>query len=150
MSEWHGSRRSWSWSSFLSGLWIFGWLGHWVSPFYSFNMWTWHRYWIRIYPTQVSPYSSNHTVAWQSWRCHGWWGRWAWRRRRMINFLPWRCHGCWRGQAGGRTRWQTRNHDRNEVLCVALYPNTVLNEMWFLTVDPLIRVSVCIAKLSER
>ena len=22
-------------------------------------------------------------------------------------------------------------HDRNEVLCVALYPNTVLNEMWF-------------------
>ena len=28
------------------------------------------------------------------------------------------------------------NHDRNEVLCVALYPNTVFNEMWFLTVDP--------------
>ena len=31
-----------------------------------------------------------------------------------------------------------------------LYPNTVLNEMWFLTVDPFIRVSVFIAKLSER
>ena len=35
------------------------------------------------------------------------------------------------GQARGRTRWQTRNHDRNEVLCVALYPNTVFNEMCF-------------------
>ena len=46
--------------------------------------------------------------------------------------------------------WQTRNHDRNEVLRVALYPNTVLNEIWFLTADPLVRVSVFIAKLSER
>ena len=41
-------------------------------------------------------------------------------------------------------------HYRNEVLCVALYPNTIFNEMWFLTVDPLIRVSVFIAKLSKR
>ena len=24
------------------------------------------------------------------WRCHGYWGWWAWGRRRMINFLPWR------------------------------------------------------------
>ena len=32
----------------------------------------------------------------------------------------------------------------------ALYPNPVFNEMWFLTVDPLIRISVFIAKLSER
>ena len=41
--------------------------------------------------------------------------------RRIINFLPWTCHGCWRGQkVGGRTRWQARNHDRNEVLRVAL------------------------------
>ena len=39
---------------------------------------------------------------------------------------------------------------RNEVLRVALYPNPVFNEMWFLTVDPLIRISVFIAKLSER
>ena len=29
-------------------------------------------------------------------------------------------------------------HDRNEVLRVALYPNTVFNEMWFLTGDPLV------------
>ena len=27
---------------------------------------------------------------------------------------------------------------------------TVFNEMWFLTIDPLVRVSVFIAKLSER
>ena len=35
-----------------------------------------------------------------------------------------------------------RNHDRNEVLCVALYPNPVFNEMWFLTIDPFIGISV--------
>ena len=33
---------------------------------------------------------------------------------------------------------------------IALYPNTVFNEMWFSTVDPLVRVSVFIAKLSMR
>ena len=54
------------------------------------------------------------------------------------------------GKLEEELRWQTRNHDRNQVLCVALYPNTVFNEMWFLTVDPFIRVSVFIAKLSER
>ena len=72
-----------------------------VSPFLPFNMSTWHRYWMGIYPTQVFPCSSL-TLAWHS--C-GWWGRRAWGRRRMINFLPWKCHGCWRGQAWGRTRW---------------------------------------------
>ena len=129
---------------------IFGWLGKRVSPFFPFNIFTWHSYGIGIYPTQVSPCSSNHTVAWHSWRCHGWWGWRAWGRRRMINFLPWKCRGCWRGQAWGRTGWQTKNHDRNEVLCVALYLNTVFNDMWFLTVDPFIRVSVFVAKPSER
>ena len=72
-----------------------------VSPFLAFNMSTWHRYSMGIYPTQVFPCSSL-TVAWHS--C-GWWGRRALGRRRMINFLPWKCHGCWRGQAWGRTRW---------------------------------------------
>ena len=61
--------------------WIFGWLGQQFSPFFPFNMFTWHRYWIGIYPTRVFPCSSL-TVAWHS---HGWWGRWAWGRRRMIN-----------------------------------------------------------------
>ena len=76
-----------------------------VSPCLPFNMFTWHCYGIGIYPTpQVSPCLSNHTVAWHSWKCHGWWSRRAWGRRRMINFLPWRCHGCWRGQAWGRRR----------------------------------------------
>ena len=41
-------------------------------------------------------------------------------------------------------------HDRNEVLRVALYPNPVFNEMWFLTVDPFTRISVIIGTLSER
>ena len=62
-------------------------------------------YGIGIYPSQVSPCLSGDTLAWHSWRCHDWWDRRAWGRRRMINFLPWRCHGCWRGQATGRTRW---------------------------------------------
>ena len=51
---------------------------------------------------------------------------------------------------GWRTRWQAWNHDRNEVLRITLNSNPVFNEMWFLTVDPLIRISVFIAKLSER
>ena len=68
----------------------------------------------------------------------------------MINLLPWKCQGRWRGKTGRRTRWQTRNHDRNEVLRFTLYSNTVLDEMRFLTVDPFVRVFVFIAKLSER
>ena len=36
------------------------------------------------------------------------------------------------------------------ILRVALYPNPVFNEMWFLTIDSFIRISVFIAKLSER
>ena len=45
-----------------------------VSPCLLFNMFTWHCYGKRIYPTpQVSPCLSNHTVAWHSWKCHGWW-----------------------------------------------------------------------------
>ena len=98
---------------------------------------------IGIYPTQVSPCSSNHTVAWHSWRCHGWWGRRAWeRRRRMIISC---LEGVMDVEEG---KFEEELVDKpgttigNEVLCVALYPNTVFNEMWFLTVDPCIRVSV--------
>ena len=131
MSEFNRSLRSFSWSSFYLVL-DFGLLGQQVSPFFPFNMFLWHGYGIRIYPTQVSPYSSS--IAWHCWRCRGWWGRRPWGRRWMIDFLSWRCHGCWRGKVGGRTRWQTKNHDQNEVLCVALYLNFVFNEMWFLTV----------------
>ena len=135
MSEWHGSPRTYSWSSFLFGFLILVGL---VNDSSEVS--------IPIYPIQVFPCPSL-TVAWHS--C-GWWGRRAWGTRGMINFLTWRSRGCWRGKAWGRTRWQTRNHDRNEVLCVALYPKTVFNEMCFFTVDPLVRVSLFIAKLSER
>ena len=62
--------------------WDFGWLGKRVSPFFPFNMFTWHSYGIGIYPTQVSPCLSH------SGTCHGWWNRRAWGRRGMINFLP--------------------------------------------------------------
>ena len=100
---------------------FFGWLGQRVFPFFPFNMVTWHSYWSGIYPTQIFICSSL-TVAWHS--C-GLWSRRAWGRCRMINLLPWGCQRCWRGKTAGRTRWQTRNHDRNEVLRVARYPNTV-------------------------
>ena len=79
-----------SWSPFYLFLGIFGWLGDlardWihgkqlVSLFYSFNMWTWHRHWMGIYPTQIFPFSSL-TVAWHS--CSRWRRR-AWGRCRMI------------------------------------------------------------------
>ena len=53
----------------------------------------------------------------------------------------WRCRG--------RT-WQAWNHDRNEVLRIADYPNSVFNEMWFLTIDPFVGIPVFIAQLSKR
>ena len=117
-----------------------------VSPFYHlFNIWTWHKHWMGIYTTQIFPFSSL-TVALHS--C-GWWSRRAWGRCRMINLLSSRCHWfCLR--TGGRTRWQAWNHDRNEVLRITLYSNPVFDDMWFLTVDPIIRITVFIAKLSKR
>ena len=47
---------------------------------------------------------------------------------------------------------QAWNHDRNEVLRIRVtdYPNSVFNEMWFLTIDPFVGIPVFIAKLSER
>ena len=74
----------------------------------------------------------------------------AWRRCRTMTLLSWRCPWSWLIRTGGQARWQAWNHDRNDVLRVALYPKPVFNEMWFLTIDPFIRISVFIAKLSKR
>ena len=82
-------------------------------------------------------------------RC-SWWSRRVWRRCRMITLLSWRCHWCWRMRTGWRTRWQAWNDDRNEGLRIILSSHPVLNEMWFLTIDPFIRKSVFIAKLTKR
>ena len=49
-----------------------------------------------------------------------------------------------------RTNLTSLEPQRNEVLRVARYPNPVFNEMWFLTIDPFVGISVFIAKLSER
>ena len=67
-----------------------------------------------------------------------------------MPLLSCRCPWSWLIWTGGRTRWQAWNHDGNEVLRVALYPNPVFNEMCFLTVDPFVGVPVFIAKLSKR
>ena len=45
---------------------------------------------------------------------------------------------------------QAKNHDRNEVLRVTNNPNSVFNDMWFLTIDPFVGIPVLIGKLSER
>ena len=111
--------------SWFSLLWGFGFLvllgQQRVTPFYSLNKWAWHKYWMGIYPTQIFP-CSNLTVAWHI--CD-WWSRRAWGRCRMIALLSWRCHWCWRMRTGRRTCWQALNHDRNEVLSITLYLNTV-------------------------
>ena len=106
----------------------------------------WHRHWRGITFSSILSFSSLPFT----WCCCRWWSRRAWGRCTMITLLSWRCHWCWRMRTGGRTRWQAKIHDRNEVLRVTLYSNTVLNEMWFLTIDPFVRISVLIAKLSER
>ena len=98
------------------------------------NIWTWH--WRGINFPLILSFSSLALT----WCCCNWWRRRAWGRCRMMPLVSWRCH--W--------SWQAWSHDRNEVLRVALYPNPVFNEMWFLTVDPSIRISVFIAKLSKR
>ena len=49
-----------------------------------------------------------------------------------------------------RTNLSSLDHNRNEVLCVADYPNSAFNEMLFSTIDPFIGISVFIAKLSQR
>ena len=110
----------------------------------SSTFWAWHRHWKGINPTQSSV--SNLPVAWCCCSC---WNRRPWGRCRMIALLSWKCHWGWRMRTGGRTR-QAWNHDRNEILRIANYPNPVFNEMWFVTVDPFTRISVFIAKLSER
>ena len=68
----------------------------------------------------------------------------------QVLSLSRKCPWSWMKRTGCRTRWQAWNQDNHEVLCVALYPNPVFNEMWFSTIDPFIRISVFIAKLSER
>ena len=60
-----------------------------------------------------------------TWCCCRWWRRRAWGRCRTMPLLSWKCHWSWRMRTGGSTRWQAWNHDRNEVLRVALYPNPV-------------------------
>ena len=48
-----------------------------------------------------------------------------------------------------RTNWICLDN-WNEVLRITRYPNPVFDEMWFLTIDPFVRISVFIAKFSKR
>ena len=52
-------------------------------------------------------------------------------------------HMClWSWWKSRRWTWQAQNHNKNEVLRVAKNPKPVLNELWFLTIDPFIRICV--------
>ena len=98
-----------------------------VSPFHHlFIIWAWHRHWIRIYSTQIFPFSSL-TVAWHS--CI-WWSWRAWGRCRMTTLLSWRCRWGWRMRTGRRTRWPAGNHNRSEVVRIALYPKSRFLMWW--------------------
>ena len=76
------------------------------------------------------------------------WRRRGWRRWWAMTLLSWRCPWSW--WRSRRRTWQAWNHSRNDVLRVAWNPNPVLNEMWFLTIDPFIGIPIFIAKLSKR
>ena len=54
-----------------------------------------------------------------------WWRR-AWRRCGTMTLLSWKCPWSWRTRSWTRICWQAWNHNRNDVLRVALYPNPVL------------------------
>ena len=119
-----------------------------VSPFcHLFNFWAWHRHWMGINPTQIFPFSSL-TVAWC---CCSRWGRRAWRRCRTIILLSWRCHWGWRMRTGGRNSFTSLEprSERSSPYCT-VFESCFLMRCGFSTVDPLIRTSVFIAKLSNR
>ena len=103
---------------------------------------SWHSYWKDVTLISILSFSIlNFTYC--RWRRRS--GRECW----AMTPLSGKCPRSWWVRSRRRI-WQAWNHNKNEVLRVALYPNPVLNEMWFLTVDPFIRISVFIAKLSER
>ena len=103
----------------------------------------WHSHWRDVTFKLIISFSSLNITY-----CR--WSRRAWGSCRMITLLSWRCHWGWKVRTRGRTRWQVWIHDRDEVLRIALYSNTVFNEMCFFIVDPFVGISVFIAKLSER
>ena len=56
--------------------------------------------------------------------------RWGWRRwGRRMTLLFHRCPSSW-WRSRGRT-WLDWNHNKNEVLCIAHYPNPVFDGKWF-------------------
>ena len=114
-----------SWFLFLL---VFGiWLAWGFHRFLFFHQPTRHWHWIDVIVRCIFPFSNQH-FAYCRWR------RWGWRRWGRMTLLFHRCPwGWWRCR--GRT-CQARNHDRNEVLCVALYPNTVF--LWDVVFWPLI------------
>ena len=88
---------------------------------------------------------SSLTITW----CYCRWRKRSWKKCRMMTLLSWKCPWSWHIRTARRTRWQAWSHDRNENPSYIVF-ESVFNETWFLTVDPLMWVSMFIAKLCER
>ena len=67
----------------------------------------------------------------------------------MINFLPQKVSWMLKKASLRKNSLTSLDHDRSEISRIALCPNTVFNEMWFLTNAPFIRMNVFIAKLFQ-
>ena len=126
-----------SWFSFLYGFWrLLAWVSSGCPDLSSTEVDTCTGEMSLLFPSSLF---SNLNFTYCRWR------RWGWRRWWGMTLLFYRCPwGWWRGR--GRT-WQAWNHNRNEILRIE---NSVFNEMWFLTIDPFVGISVFIAKLSKR
>ena len=138
MSEHNGSSRSQSWSSFLFGCGFLVGLGHNGSP-RSFRSTCeldtgtgWESIPLRSFCARVS--LSLNTVVVGEVDCVP-----VLKQSLILKNQNWKKNSL------------TNQEPRSErSLRVALYSNTVFNKMWFLTIDQFIRMSVFIAKLSER
>ena len=112
ISEWHGSHRSWSWSSFWFGFGFLVGLVNIGSP-RSFINRSWHGHWRDVTLSLIPSFSSlNFTY------CR--WRRRDGRRWWAMTLLSWRCPWSW--WRSRRRTWQAWNHNRNEVLRVAWNP----------------------------
>ena len=124
-SAYNGSSRSILLSTFFGRKFLVG-LVHNGLPRSIINIGNWHRHWRGITFSSILFFSSLIITWWRRW-----WRRRAWGRCRTRPLLSWRCLWSWMIRSGGRTRWQAWNHDRNEVLRVALYTNPVFMRCGF-------------------
>ena len=125
---------------------------HWVLDFYWLGQYRvvpiFHQpkvvdsYWRNVTLSSILSFSSLAFTYCRRWKRAG---RKCWAMTLLSWKIPW---GWW--IRSRRRIWQPWKHNRNEVLRVARVSESRFNEIWFLTIDPFIRIPVFIPKLSER